>query len=66
MASPNNQKKKKMNNNYKDIVDAVLNEANKHGLVTEVRSTAIAFMLENPALDSGSAYIMAGQEWDIW
>jgi hypothetical protein len=55
-----------MNNNYKDIVDAVLNEANKYGLVTEVRSTAIAFMLENPALDSGSAYVMAGQEWDIW
>ena len=55
-----------MNNNYKDIVDAILKEANRYGLVTEVRSTAIAFILEDPTLDSGSAYIMAGQEWDIW
>ena len=47
-------------------IDAILKEANRYGLVTEVRSTAIAFMLEDPTLDSGSAYIMAGQEWDIW
>jgi len=49
-----------------DIVQKVLNEANKYGLVTEVRSTAMAFMMEDPSLDSGSAYIMAGEEWDVW
>jgi hypothetical protein len=50
----------------KNIVESVLKEADKYGLVTEVRSTAIAFMMEDPTLDSGSAYIMAGQEWDVW
>lgn len=50
----------------KNIVESVLKEAEKYGLVTEVRSTAIAFMMEDPTLDSGSAYIMAGQEWDVW
>jgi hypothetical protein len=55
-----------MESNYKDVVDAILKEAEKYGLKTEVRSTAIAFMMEDPTLDSGSAYFMAGQEWDIW
>ena len=49
-----------------NIIDSVLKEAAKYGLVTEVRSTAIAFLMEDPTLDSGSAYIMAGQEWDVW
>lgn len=49
-----------------DIVQKVLNEASRYGLVTEVRSTAMAFMMEDPSLDSGSAYIMAGEEWDVW
>ena len=54
-----------MKANYQDIVDSVLKEAAKHGLITEVRSTAIAFMMEDPTLDSGSAYLMAANEWDI-
>ena len=54
-----------MKPDYKDIVDSVLKEAAKYGFVTEVRSTAIAFMMEDPTLDSGSAYLMAAEEWDI-
>lgn len=57
--------KRKMKANYQDVVDSVLKEAAKYGLITEVRSTAIAFMMEDPTLDSGSAYLMAAEEWDI-
>lgn len=54
-----------MKPDYKDVVDSVLKAAAKHGLITEVRSTAIAFMMEDPTLDSGSAYLMAADEWDV-
>jgi hypothetical protein len=64
LGSPTN-KKRKMKANYQDVVDSVLKEAAKYGLITEVRSTAIAFMMEDPTLDSGSAYLMAAEEWDI-
>lgn len=47
------------------IIETVMREARYYGLETEVRSTAMALLKENPELDSGSAYHYAALEWDI-
>lgn len=46
-------------------VEAILEQADIYGLRSEVRSTAMAIIRENPSLPTGSAYMMAAQEWDI-
>lgn len=48
-----------------NVVDMILDQADLYSLRTEVRSTAIALLQENPNLDTGSAYLMAAIEWDI-
>lgn len=48
-----------------DVVEMILEQADMLSLRTEVRSTAIAILRENPRLDTGSAYLMAAIEWDI-
>lgn len=47
------------------IIEMILEQADVYGLRCEVRSTAMAFMKENPRLGSGSAYTQAAYEWDI-
>lgn len=49
-----------------NVISEVMNEARKCGLESEVRATAIAIMMENPNVDSGSAYSQAAYEWDIY
>ena len=46
-------------------VEAILEQADIYGLRSEVRAEAIAIIRENPSLPTGSAYMMAAQEWDI-
>lgn len=46
-------------------VEAILEQADIYGLRSEVRATAMALVRENPTLSTGSAYMMAAQEWDI-
>jgi len=46
-------------------VEAILEQADIYGLRSEVRATAMAIVRENPSLPTGSAYLMAAQEWDI-
>ncbi len=46
-------------------VEAILEQADIYGLRMEVRSTAMALIRENPTLNTGSAYMMAAQEWDV-
>ena len=60
-APPNNTKIKNMNQS----IEAILEQADVYGLRSEVRATAIAIVRENPSLPTGSAYMMAAQEWDI-
>ncbi len=48
-----------------NVVDMILDQADLYSLRTEVRSTAIALLQENPNLDTGSAYLMAAIEWDV-
>lgn len=48
-----------------NVVDMILDQADLYSLRTEVRSTAIALLKENPNLDTGSAYLMAAIEWDV-
>ena len=47
------------------IIEMILEQAEIYGLRCEVRSTAMAFMKENPELGTGSAYTQAAYEWDI-
>ena len=47
------------------IIEMILEQADIYGLRCEVRSTAMAFMKDNPHLSSGSAYTQAAYEWDI-
>ena len=47
------------------IIEMILEQADIYGLRCEVRSTAMAFMKENPELGTGSAYTQAAYEWDI-
>jgi hypothetical protein len=46
-------------------VEAILDQADIYGLRSEVRATAMALIRENPTLNTGSAYMMAAQEWDV-
>jgi len=46
-------------------VEAILEQADIYGLRSEVRATAMAIIRENPFLPTGSAYMMAAQEWDV-
>lgn len=46
-------------------IEAILEQADIYGLRSEVRATAMAIVRENPTLNTGSAYLMAAQEWDI-
>ena len=48
-----------------DVVEMILEQADILSLRTEVRSTAIAILRENPNMDTGSAYLMAAIEWDV-
>jgi hypothetical protein len=48
-----------------DVVEMILEQADMFSLRTEVRSTAIAILKENPNMDTGSAYLMAAIEWDV-
>jgi hypothetical protein len=48
-----------------DVVEMILEQADILSLRTEVRSTAIAILQENPNMDTGSAYLMAAIEWDV-
>lgn len=48
-----------------DVVEMILEQADILSLRTEVRSTAIAILKENPNMDTGSAYLMAAIEWDV-
>ena len=48
------------------IIETILDQADVYGLRCEVRSTAMAFMKENPTLGQGSAYTQAAYEWDIF
>lgn len=47
------------------IIETILEQADICGLRCEVRSTAMAFMKENPTLGQGNAYTQAAYEWDI-
>jgi len=47
------------------IIETILDQADVYGLRCEVRSTAMAFLKENPTLGQGSAYTQAAYEWDI-
>ena len=46
-------------------IEMVMEQADIYGLRSEVRAEAMAILRENPTLKTGSAYIMAAQEWDI-
>jgi len=46
-------------------IEAILEQADIYGLRSEVRAEAMAILRENPTLNTGSAYMMAAQEWDI-
>ena len=48
-----------------DVVEMILEQAEILSLRTEVRSTAITLLQENPNMDTGSAYLMAAIEWDV-
>ena len=48
-----------------NVVEMILEQADILSLRTEVRSTAIAILRENPNMDTGSAYLMAAIEWDV-
>ena len=48
-----------------DVVEMILEQADILSLRTEVRSTAIAILKENPNMDTGSAYLLAAIEWDV-
>lgn len=48
-----------------NVVEMILEQADIFSLRTEVRSTAIAILRENPNIDTGSAYLMAAIEWDV-
>lgn len=60
-APPNYKKFIKMSQS----IEAILEQADIYGLRSEVRATAMAIVRENPTLNTGSAYLMAAQEWDI-
>jgi hypothetical protein len=61
-SSPQLQKTQiKMN----QTVETILEQADIYGLRSEVRATAMAIVRENPSLPTGSAYMMAAQEWDV-
>ena len=47
------------------IIETILEQADIYGLRCEVRSTAMAFIKENPTLGEGSSYTQAAYEWDI-
>ena len=59
--SPQLQKINKMN----ETIEMVMEQADIYGLRIEVRAEAMALLRENPSLNTGSAYIMAAQEWDV-
>ena len=61
VAAPPNYKSSTMNQS----VEAILEQADIYGLRSEVRATAMAIVRENPSLPTGSAYMMAAQEWDV-
>lgn len=46
-------------------IEMIMEQADLYGLRNEVRATAMAIVRENPSLPTGSAYLMAAQEWDI-
>ena len=60
-SSPQLQKINKMN----ETIEMVMEQADIYGLRSEVRAEAMALLRENPSLNTGSAYIMAAQEWDV-
>ena len=60
-SSPQLQKINKMN----ETIEMVMEQADIYGLRIEVRAEAMALLRENPSLNTGSAYIMAAQEWDV-
>lgn len=47
------------------IIETILDQADVYGLRCEVRSTAMAFLKDNPSIGEGSAYTQAAHEWDI-
>jgi hypothetical protein len=49
----------------KMTVEMILEQAQVCGLRAEVRATAIAFIQDNPRLNTGSAYAQAAHEWDV-
>ncbi len=54
-----------MVNLNKMTVERILEQAQTHGLRAEVRATAIAYIKDNPKLNTGSAYTQAAYEWDV-
>tara|TARA_B100001093_G_C26539765_1_gene889685 strand:- start:233 stop:400 length:168 start_codon:yes stop_codon:yes gene_type:complete len=46
-------------------IEMILEQADAYDLRSEVRSTALAFIKENPKLRIGSAYTQAAYEWDV-
>ena len=54
-----------MVNLNKMTVEKILEQAQTYGLRAEVRATAIAYIKDNPKLNTGSAYTQAAYEWDI-
>lgn len=46
-------------------VEMILEQAQVYGLRAEVRATAMAFIKDNPKLNTGSAYTQAAYEWDV-
>lgn len=49
----------------KDVVEAILEQADLYGLRGEVITEATSILKENPNLDTGSAYLMAAIDWDL-
>ena len=54
-----------MDNLEKMTVEMILEQAQMYGLRAEVRATAIAFIKDDPKLNTGSAYTQAAYEWDV-
>ena len=54
-----------MDNLEKMTVEMILEQAQMYGLRAEVRATAMAFIKDNPKLNTGSAYTQAAYEWDV-
>ncbi len=54
-----------MDNLDKMTVEMILEQAQMYGLRAEVRATAMAFIKDDPKLNTGSAYTQAAYEWDV-